>query len=565
MGKANTDPAQLAEMLRAWADVAEGRTPNISEANPLHGAVMDASDARAAADDEGAARMVSKALARTFGDGGRGPRSDGTGAKDGDTKAIVQKVQSATVQSAENEAGGPLPFVPFPLACLPPEAAAYVRAFAPTLNADPAMIAVPMLAGLASTVGNAARVEIRRTWHEHAAFWTAVVSRSGTGKTPAMNGALRPVHSIEAEAREAYERALEEWEERRARAQADGETFTEERPTPDRLTLNNATIEAVGARLESNPRGLLLYRDELAAWLGSFDRYTNGDGELAQWLELYNNVPISIDRKTGDKPSIYLNRPFLGITGAIQPSVLREKLGEIHFTSGLAARIWFVEPPERPRQWIEADVTREVAEAFGGLFRAVRGAPYAGEPRDLPLTPDAKRIFKAWWNENAAVLDATGSEPLRAMLSKAEALAARLALTLQLAHNPEAEAVEAHAMERGVHLAKWFRYEAARVYQRHDFAARAVSAEARNLARLPDPFAWGDVASAWGVGRRRAHDIRKDLYERGKVEDADGKGKYRVAPGVAPPISADFGRFEPPPEDAPEAPGSLPTPDEAPF
>ena len=55
-------------------------------------------------------------------------------------------------------------------------------------------------------------------------------------------------------------------------------------------------MEAIAPLLQANPRGLLLSRDELAGWIGSFDRYTGGKGsaDAAHWLSMHNGEEIVV-------------------------------------------------------------------------------------------------------------------------------------------------------------------------------------------------------------------------------------------------------------------------------
>jgi hypothetical protein len=69
-----------------------------------------------------------------------------------------------------------------------------------------------------------------------------------------------------------------------ARYDPDGE---EPKPTRTRYRTGDPTTEAVVRILEDNPQGVLLARDELAAWLGSFDRYAHGAADLQFWIEVW--------------------------------------------------------------------------------------------------------------------------------------------------------------------------------------------------------------------------------------------------------------------------------------
>jgi len=70
------------------------------------------------------------------------------------------------------------------------------------------------------------------------------------------------------EKRKAYEEEFRQWEADRKVAAKDGEVAP---PRPEasgmgRVVADDTTIEALAGILESNPRGVLVARDELAGW-----------------------------------------------------------------------------------------------------------------------------------------------------------------------------------------------------------------------------------------------------------------------------------------------------------
>jgi hypothetical protein len=88
--------------------------------------------------------------------------------------------------------------------------------------------------------------------------------------------------------------------------------------------------EALAPILQANPRGLLLARDELAGWIGSFDRYANkgkASADSANWLSMFNAENITVDRKTGFPRTIHVPRAAVCVVGGIQPAILRRALG----------------------------------------------------------------------------------------------------------------------------------------------------------------------------------------------------------------------------------------------
>ena len=88
--------------------------------------------------------------------------------------------------------------------------------------------------------------------------------------------------------------------------------------------VEDTTIEALAVVLEDNPRGVLLARDELSAFVRGMDQYKNHRGSDRQfYLSAWSNSPVSVDRKNLEEP-IFLARPFVGVVGPIQPGVLPE-------------------------------------------------------------------------------------------------------------------------------------------------------------------------------------------------------------------------------------------------
>jgi hypothetical protein len=288
---------------------------------------------------------------------------------------------------------------------------------------------------LGACIGNTRRLAIKRSWLVPPILWVAVVGESGTLKTPALRLVLRALlkrqeralkryadeHIEHEQAKAEYERARDQWKKK-----GSGDPPTPpEPPVCERLIVGDTTVEAIAVKLLENPRGLLLVRDELAGWLGSFDRYSKGRGDSASWLPMYTAEPFIGDRKTGDRPTIYVPRPALCIVGGIQPGILSHALGKLHLEDGLASRLLLTHPPRRPKRWSEADIAPEVeqglAEIVDCLLNLEADCDDDGDtcPRIVQLTPDAKRCYRTYFDAHA--LEAAElSGPLAAAWSKLE-------------------------------------------------------------------------------------------------------------------------------------------------
>lgn len=413
----------------------------------------------------------------------------------------------------------------FPLEALPKPLREYATAHAEAMCVNPAMIAVPALSVMAGAIGNTRRVQIKSSWEEPPTLWTVVINPSGTLKSPSMGKALAPAYQEEERLKEIWERELSEWKEQ-------PEDERGPKPNRQRRLANDTTVESVALLHDENPRGLLLYRDELAGWFGSFNQYNRGDSDLQKWIEFYEGRPIEVDRKSSDRPGLFIRDPSISVTGTIQPDVLEDRLDALHFQSGFAARLLMCEPPEQPRRFNDAGVTEDVRQKYRSLIQGLYEIEMPDREEgvlnsDLQLTGEAREIYGEFFDENQRLLEKLKSGPLRAVVAKIEAVAARLGLVHQLAMNPDASKLGHESIIAGIVLARWFRHEVARIYQRHGLSDLGVSRDRRLANQLPEgTFGVQKIADVWDITKRGAYKVRDRLMQQGLVEK-EGHGEYR--------------------------------------
>lgn len=316
--------------------------------------------------------------------------------------------------------------------------------------------AAAYLATCASLIGGKRRVRPYATsnWHEPPILWMGIVGDPSSRKSPALDAVIDPLRAIERDGAELHKASLRDWREadRKAKAVRDDwekrladavkkgsaslpsmpEAASEpEEPARRRTLVMDATPEAIGAILAGNPQGTLHYRDELAGWLQSFERYSPGGRE--QWLEAYGGRSFVIDRKGAKGP---LTVPFNGVSvlGGIQPA----KMAECLLSSpddGLVARFLWIWPDKmkfsRPRQCADIALLERGYRRLEGLQWGQDGD---GEPVavTLPLSPPAADLFEAWETDNAE-LDDDASGLLKSFVGKMDGALLRVALTAELA------------------------------------------------------------------------------------------------------------------------------------
>jgi hypothetical protein len=219
-------------------------------------------------------------------------------------------------------------------------------------------------------------------------------------------------------------------------------------------------------------------RDELAGWIGSFDRYAKGRGgsDAAHWLTVHTAQPLIVDRKTGVPATIYVPQASICVCGGIQPDILRRALSREHRESGLAARLLVAHPPRKPKHWTEADIDPMIegsyAVAIDRLFELgfVTDDEFDPQPLLIEMTAEAKALWTAFYDRHALEQTELMGD-LSFAWSKLEEYAARLALVLYYARWAggderlnNAGPLDRASMAAGIELCEWFKHEACRFY-----------------------------------------------------------------------------------------------------
>ena len=177
--------------------------------------------------------------------------------------------------------------------------------------------AVVMVLCLAGAVNRRATIQPKANtgWVVVPNLWGGIIAPPGFMKSPVIQAATRPLNQIQAEWREEHDDALKEFvqakEECDLRRQAWKEQFklnaknratparpddAPQQPTLRRLSVDDATFEALHQTMSENPDGIMVIRDELTGWWSTLDR-AGREGERAFCLQAWNgDTGHTIDR-----------------------------------------------------------------------------------------------------------------------------------------------------------------------------------------------------------------------------------------------------------------------------
>jgi putative DNA primase/helicase len=356
------------------------------------------------------------------------------------------------------------------------------------------------------------------------------------------------------EAEKAIVKALKMGDQALAHAHALDASAEPERPVRGRYKTQDTTVEKLGELLRDNPRGILIYRDELVGFLKSLDQ-EGREGSRAFYLEAWNGSGGYTFDRIG-RGTIEIEAACVSIIGGIQPgplgdymiAAIRGGMGD----DGLVQRFQLAVWPDAPREWRNIDrwpdtqarrTAREVYERLDFLTPDILAATRDGE--SVPFfrfAADAQTEFDAWRADLERRIRADDLHPsLEAHLAKFRSLIPSLALLFHLADHPEGGPVDLESATRAMAWGEYLETHARRIYAPAIAPDMAAAVELdRRLSSLPNPFTARDVyRNCWRMldreGTVSALGILAD-YGRVRAVEPDGTGRptirYQVNPAI---------------------------------
>jgi hypothetical protein len=377
--------------------------------------------------------------------------------------------------------GDPPAVEPFPDDVFPEGVADYIAAVAKAIGCPPDYVGLPCLVVAAGAIGRSVAVELKPGYDVVPSLYGMNVGGPTTGKSPSFKEAVRPAWKIDRDLHAAYTETAKKYGEEMDAYEKAAAAAKPPRPTKPALrslVLDDTTVEANAAHLARNPRGLLIARDELTAWMAAMNQYRQGKGSDRQfYLSALHGTTVRVDRKGDHDRPIRVPQPCLSIVGNIPPSMLGELREQKGRADGFIERMLYAFPDavKRPH-WDETGIHPEAAKTWAEVVRKLHGRePDVGEdgdlrPRVVPLADAARPRWKKFYDAHADEVNEPGYDPADlAVEGKLVDFAARFALILylmDLAADPEAgdpDAIPLRHVEGAIKLWKYFRSHARRV------------------------------------------------------------------------------------------------------
>lgn len=341
----------------------------------------------------------------------------------------------------------------FPLNVLGSRWADWVERRARDASSPVDYVASALLASVGALLANVRWPLAGASWTEPPLLWIGLVGSPSSGKSPAMDAASSLIQRVEDRMAAEFRDQVSAYETEKVAAEARRDTWKgdmkaavkggaeiparpddaiiPEPPIQPRIRVADATVEKLAVLAAALPRGLLMVRDELAGWLGAFDRYGGSGSDRAFAVEMYGGRSYRVDRMRTTEP-LSIRHLSIGILGGIQPDKVSGVLNGPD--DGLVARFLWSWPDALPRFDLARELPHDTAahHAFERLSAlGMSSDPFGNpEPTILKLEPKAEDVLEAFAREMAD----HGREAVGAFagaLGKARGHALRLATILE--------------------------------------------------------------------------------------------------------------------------------------
>lgn len=323
---------------------------------------------------------------------------------------------------------------------------------AKSFNKD--FLSVGVLSACATAIGKTIRID-HDVWEDKPILWIAIIGRSGTGKSHALEYAIRPLKDKDEEYYQQYKDEFKIYKENKENKDGDKPNFVH-------YIMDDFTPEKLAENLQFNKKGILVFKDELMGWVNSFDQYSKG-GEQERYLELFNGGGLTVERVT--KETIKVPNVNVNILGGIQPHKLKNLAGNDRMEDGFLNRFLFVNPENlQPNLYSGIVPDKSLDEDYSKWINNLLEA----KEMVIQVGNECKTIYKNWQHPN--VESHFDDQVENAIQAKLETYVWRFALVIEMMEqavsNNFKNELSVLSMKKAIKLAEYFRKNAISVHNR---------------------------------------------------------------------------------------------------
>ena len=317
--------------------------------------------------------------------------------------------------------------------CLPKVIKDFVNEASEVLQQPKQYVAISSLVGIAGVLGNKVCVKPHENRTAYPVLWGMLLGESGTGKTPSIQEAIKPIKDIDRRLFDTYMEQHQEYkitldlfdeemarlkmEYKRAKAQDLRNDIKDSivelskqkpiKPFSREIYTNKATKEALTKKVaENSPNGLLLDIDELMDWL---ETITKKDRRAEQQLFIEGYNVQSSKSETVGRGTEYIDNLALSIVGGVQTDRYLSFL-DSYTGSGLVARFQMLAIAKKQRREPPSGkaISTSTLLAYRSLFESLRAIKERVDivntneiakapPQEFYYSEEAKLMYTDWF------------------------------------------------------------------------------------------------------------------------------------------------------------------------
>jgi DNA polymerase-1 len=427
-----------------------------------------------------------------------------------------------------------------------------VEGISGALGADPALSLLPLLTALGAAIGTTRAVRPTDDWTAYPFLWTAPITDAGGSKTPSKKPVSEILDRREMARLDAFYEAFDAFEEdeenfRKARKSQEADRPNRPiKPQPPCTFATDITLESLALKLQGNPKGVILWVEELNDLFNIPSRYSSGGGDVSRFNALYDGVSIRVSRKTGEirERDLFLKKPFIAISGGIQPGVLARVVRPEFLESGFLQRFILVRVESQLTLFQNRSVPQQTKAKMQRLFDILFEFQHADgdlNPIVYRLSDGALNLFEAWVNYLERLRHNERDTHLKSALAKQKELALRILVIFHTVHCARfslspSKPIDACLMAKAIVLTQWLVSEWDKVYQ-----SLRASNQDDSIEKLQN-LIW-DKSSGTGQARvRRLMRWNNRIYP--TAELATQALQELVELGLARPLGETLGIFD---------------------
>ena len=424
------------------------------------------------------------------------------------------------------------PTVPkFPVNAFPKDVRFIINEFHKSTKLPIDYYGLGILTVCASAIGSGFLLKIKEGYNIAPIFYSAIVGPSSIGKTPVLKACMGPAYEIEKGYRETYKSGLEQWE-------IEDRDSKEKTPKPccKEFIIGDATIEAISQSLKNNSKGLLLFLDELVAWIKSMNQYRKGS-DLEFWLSNFSNGTAKINRVSRD--SIYIEKCFVGVLGGMQPAVLDNFGSNDKKDVGYLQRLLFAYPDIQtkpyPTDYVPDPRTFQMYRDLVINLHTHNEQATSSEPIKIELSKEAKQVFRGFQNYNVDLINDSDNESVKSLHGKLEDYCLRIALVLEMmkvvlkgGRMSESTKVQPETIKSAILLTEYFRATGLKVLAKIEKVNPLdghTTIQQKVYEALPETFTTGQGVIVAGECKMKERSFKRFLQDK-LLFDKIARGHY---------------------------------------